>query len=57
MAARSALSRLAPALSNASRAAPSFGTRRALQAARGYATAESEHFVCYIIHITVRAIL
>ena len=44
MVARSALSRLAPTLSNA-RATSSVGARRAMQAARGYATADSEHSV------------
>lgn len=48
MVARSALSRLAPALVNA-RATSSVGSRRALQAAhRGYATADSEHTVSII---------
>ena len=48
MVARSALSRLAPLLSNA-RATSSVGTRRALQATRAYATAESEHTVCVMV--------
>jgi pyruvate dehydrogenase E1 component beta subunit len=44
MVARSALSRLAPVLSNA-RATSSIGAKRAIQAARGYATADNEHSV------------
>jgi hypothetical protein len=48
MVARSALSRLAPALVNA-RATSSVGARTALQAARrGYATADSEHTVSMV---------
>lgn len=51
MVARSALSRLAPALVNA-RATYSVGSRRVLQAARrGYATADSEHTVSMIVSI------
>jgi len=48
MAARSALSRIAPVLSKASR---SGRARRTLQAARGYATVEGEHSVCRITRI------
>lgn len=48
MVARSAFSRLAPLLSNV-RAAPSVGAKRAMQAAREYATADSEHIVCEMV--------
>lgn len=50
MVSRLALSRIAPVLSNA-RPSSSATARRALRAARGYATADNDNHVSHVTHI------